>query len=79
MIELVKQGKQKEALDFFSTQKGALILNEYYELNNYSGSIAWWGMPTEAYALCQIVPHVTEKGYSSIFEFFSNTQNFCVN
>jgi len=35
MIELVKQGKQKEALDFFSTQKGALILNEYYELNNY--------------------------------------------
>jgi hypothetical protein len=21
-------------------------------------------MPTEAYALCQIVPHVTEKGYS---------------
>jgi len=20
-------------------------------------------MPTEAYALCQIVPHVTEKGY----------------
>ncbi len=45
----------------------------------YSGSIAWWGMPTEAYALCQIVPHVTEKGYSSIFEFFSNTQNFCVN
>jgi hypothetical protein len=37
MIELVKQGKQKEALDFFSTQKGALILNEYYELNNYLG------------------------------------------
>ena len=37
MIELVKQGKQKEALDFFSTQKGALILNEYYELNNYFG------------------------------------------
>jgi hypothetical protein len=21
-------------------------------------------MPTEAYALCQIVPHVTEKGYT---------------
>jgi len=37
MIELVKQGKQKEARDFFSTQKGALILNEYYELNNYFG------------------------------------------
>jgi len=37
MIELVKQRKQKEALDFFSTQKGALILNEYYELNNYLG------------------------------------------
>ena len=37
MIELVKQGKQKEALDFFSTQKGASILNEYYELNNYFG------------------------------------------
>jgi methyl-accepting chemotaxis protein len=37
MIELVKQRKQKEALDFFSTQKGALILNEYYELNNYFG------------------------------------------
>jgi hypothetical protein len=37
MIELVKQGKQKEALDFFPTQKGALILNEYYELNNYFG------------------------------------------
>ena len=36
MIELVKQGKQKEAREFFSTQKGALILNEYYELNNYS-------------------------------------------
>jgi len=41
MIELVKQGKQKSAQIFFSTQKGALILNEYYELNNYSGSIAW--------------------------------------
>jgi len=37
MIELVKQGKQKEAREFFSTQKGALILNEYYELNNYFG------------------------------------------
>jgi len=37
MIELVKQGKQKEARDFFSTQKGALILNEYYQLNNYFG------------------------------------------
>jgi len=37
MIELVKQGKQKEALDFFCYQKGALILNEYYELNNYFG------------------------------------------
>ena len=37
MIELVKQGKQKEARDFFCTQKGALILNEYYELNNYFG------------------------------------------
>jgi len=37
MIELVKQGKQKDALDFFSTQKGALILNEYYELKNYFG------------------------------------------
>jgi methyl-accepting chemotaxis protein len=37
MIELVKQGKQKEALDFFSTKKCALILNEYYELNNYFG------------------------------------------
>ena len=37
MIELVKQGKQKEALDFFFNQKGALILNEYYELNNYFG------------------------------------------
>jgi len=37
MSELVKQGKQKEALDFFFTQKGALILNEYYELNNYFG------------------------------------------
>ena len=37
MIELVKQGKQKEARDFFFTQKGALILNEYYELNNYFG------------------------------------------
>jgi methyl-accepting chemotaxis protein len=37
MIELVKQGNQKEALDFFSHQKGALILNEYYELNNYFG------------------------------------------
>src|SRR4028118_158042 len=37
MIELVKQGKQKEALDFFPHQKGALILNEYYELNNYFG------------------------------------------
>ena len=36
MIELVKQGKQKEALDFFSP-KGALIMNEYYELNNYFG------------------------------------------
>jgi len=34
MIELVKQ---KEAGEFFSTQKGALILNEYYELNNYLG------------------------------------------
>jgi hypothetical protein len=38
MIELVKQGNQKEALDFFCPRKGALILNEYYELNNYSGS-----------------------------------------
>ena len=37
MIELVKQGKQKEARDLFSTKKGALILNEYYELNNYFG------------------------------------------
>jgi len=37
MIELVKQEKQKEALDFLSRQKGALILNEYYELNNYFG------------------------------------------
>jgi hypothetical protein len=37
MIELVKQGKQKEARDFISPQKGALILNEYYELNNYFG------------------------------------------
>jgi len=37
MIELVKQGKQKAARDFFSTQKGALILNEYYQLNNYFG------------------------------------------
>src|SRR4028119_11285 len=37
MIELVKQGKQKEALDFFATKKGALIQNEYYELNNYFG------------------------------------------
>jgi len=36
MIELVKQAKQKEAL-FFFTQKGALILNEYYQLNNYFG------------------------------------------
>jgi predicted transcriptional regulator len=40
MIELVKQGKQKEARDFFSTQKGALILNEYNDLQeeyaNYS-------------------------------------------
>src|SRR4028118_2368144 len=37
MIELVKQGKQKEARDFFCTQKAALILNDYYELNNYFG------------------------------------------
>jgi hypothetical protein len=37
VIELVKQGKQKEALDSFFTQKGALILNEYYELKNYFG------------------------------------------
>ena len=37
MIELVKQGKQKEALDFFCPRKGALILNEYQELNNYFG------------------------------------------
>ena len=37
MIELVKQGKQKEARDFLGTQKGALILNDYYELNNYFG------------------------------------------
>jgi len=37
MIELVKQGKPKKALDFFFTQKGALILNEYYELKNYFG------------------------------------------
>ncbi|HCV30183.1 MAG TPA: chemotaxis protein, partial [Microcoleaceae bacterium UBA9251] len=37
MIQLVKQGKQKEALELFSTKKGALILNEYYELNNYFG------------------------------------------
>jgi methyl-accepting chemotaxis protein len=36
MIELVKQGKPKEARDFF-TKKGALIRNEYYELNNYFG------------------------------------------
>jgi hypothetical protein len=34
MIELVKQ---KEARDFICPQKGALILNEYYELNNYFG------------------------------------------
>jgi hypothetical protein len=33
MIELVNQGKQKEARDFFASQKGALIQNEYYELN----------------------------------------------
>jgi len=25
-------------------------------------------MPTEAYALCQIVPHVAEKGYIRIEE-----------
>ncbi len=37
MSELVKQAKQKEALVFFFTQKGALILNEYYQLNNYFG------------------------------------------
>ena len=37
MIELVKQGKQKEAPDFFCPRKGALILNDYYELNNYFG------------------------------------------
>ena len=37
MIELVKQGKEKEALDFFSPKKGALTLNEDYELNNYLG------------------------------------------
>ncbi|MBD0394443.1 MAG: hypothetical protein ICV52_11450, partial [Microcoleus sp. C1-bin4] len=37
MMELVKQGKQKQTLDFFFTQQGALILNEYYELNNYFG------------------------------------------
>ena len=37
MIELVKQEKPKETLDFLFTQKGALILNEYYELNNYFG------------------------------------------
>ena len=37
MIELVKQGKQKEARDFFCAQKGALIMNDYYELNNYFG------------------------------------------
>ena len=37
MIELVKQGKQKQARDFFFPKKGALILNEYYELNNYFG------------------------------------------
>jgi hypothetical protein len=29
MVELVKQRKQKEALEVFSTKKGALILNEY--------------------------------------------------
>ncbi|MEG5038570.1 hypothetical protein QUB15_06220 [Microcoleus sp. B3-C5] len=29
MVELVKQGKQKAALEVFSTKKGALILNEY--------------------------------------------------
>jgi hypothetical protein len=29
MVELVKQGKQKEAREVFSTKKGALILNEY--------------------------------------------------
>src|SRR4028118_472025 len=36
MIELVKQANQKEAVVFF-TQKGTLILNEYYQLNNYFG------------------------------------------
>jgi hypothetical protein len=25
-------------------------------------------MPTEAYALCQIVPHVTEKGYRQLLK-----------
>ncbi|MEG4810509.1 hypothetical protein QUA82_21550 [Microcoleus sp. F8-D3] len=29
MVELVKQGKQKEAREVFSTKKGALIVNEY--------------------------------------------------
>ncbi len=29
MVELVKQGKQKEALEFFYTKKGALIINDY--------------------------------------------------
>ena len=36
MIELVKQVKPKQTLDIL-TQKGALILNDYYELNNYFG------------------------------------------
>jgi hypothetical protein len=29
MVELVKQGKQKEARKVVSTKKGALIVNEY--------------------------------------------------
>ncbi len=37
MIDLVNQGKPKEALEKFFTKKEALILNEYYELNNYFG------------------------------------------
>jgi hypothetical protein len=31
-------------------------------------------MPTEAYALCQIVPHVTEKGYIPVGAGFSDGQ-----
>ncbi|WP_445249231.1 methyl-accepting chemotaxis protein [Microcoleus sp. OTE_8_concoct_300] len=33
MINLVKQGKQKEALEVFATKKGTLIINEFNELN----------------------------------------------